>query len=46
MVKEKHLCYSKQIDIFKKRGMLIDKNSEKHLKKIGYYKLKRIANFF
>lgn len=46
MVKEKHMCYSKQIDIFKKRGMLIDENSEKHLKKISYYKLKRIANFF
>lgn len=46
MVKEKHMCYSKQVDLFRKRGMLIDENSEKHLKKVSYYKLKRIANFF
>lgn len=46
MVDEKHMSYSQQVEIFEKRGMQIDSNSEKHLKKISYYKLKRIAKFF
>lgn len=46
MTVEIHKNYSQQVLTFKSRGMIVDENTESYLKKISYYKLKRIANFF
>ena len=45
-VNEPHKEYLDQARMFEERGMIIDENTEHHLRRISYYKLKRIANFF